>query len=211
MSEHPTTRQRERESDWQSDNAERPSMDIESESSRASEVRLGIRSNPLKLLKHVLSEPGGSQLLLRAFLGFTFSFAGLQKLANPNFFRARAPGSFDQQLLGAIATSPLHRLLSPATHAPVLVALLIAVGELAVGVGTLVGLWGRAAAVAGAILSLSFFLTVSFNDRPYYYGADIVFLFAWTPLIIARPGSWSLDAVLARRARAASAPSPATA
>ncbi len=32
-------------------------------------------------------------LPLRAFLGFTFCFAGLQKLANPQFFDAADPAS----------------------------------------------------------------------------------------------------------------------
>ena len=54
-----------------------------------------------------LAAPGGQLLLLRAFLGVTFTFAGLQKLANPNFLRSGPPGSFDQQLLGAMVTSPL--------------------------------------------------------------------------------------------------------
>jgi hypothetical protein len=53
------------------------------------------------------------------------------------------------------------------------------------------------------LLSLSFFLTVSFNDNPYYYGPDIVFLFAWTPFVLAGSGEWSLDAVFARRAERA--------
>jgi thiosulfate dehydrogenase (quinone) large subunit len=33
--------------------------------------------------------PGRVLLPLRAFLGFTFCFAGLQKLANPRFFESR--------------------------------------------------------------------------------------------------------------------------
>jgi thiosulfate dehydrogenase [quinone] large subunit len=141
-------------------------------------------------------------LLLRAFLGVTFSVAGLQKLANPNFFRASAPGSFVAQVRGAVATSPLHHLLDPALHAPVAVALVIAVGELAVGLGTLVGLLGRVAAIGGMVFSLLFFLAVSFNDQPYYYGPDIVFLFAWTPLVIGGSGHRSLDAWYAQRRRA---------
>ncbi len=140
-----------------------------------------------------------STLVLRAFLGVTFTFAGLQKLANPAFLRANAPGSFEQQVRGSILTSPLHHLLDPALHAPVLVAVVIACGELAVGLGTLAGLRARVAAVCGMLLSLTFFLTVSFNDSPYYYGADIVFLFAWTPFAIAGAGPLSLDALLARR------------
>ncbi len=151
----------------------------------------------------LFSAPGGALLLLRAFLGVTFTFAGLQKLANPDFFRATAPGSFQQQVRGSILRSPLHHLLTPALHASTPVALLISLGEVAVGLGTLVGLFSRIAAVGGMLLSLSFFLTVSFNDNPYYYGPDIVFLFAWTPFVLSTPGEWSLDALFARRAERA--------
>jgi thiosulfate dehydrogenase [quinone] large subunit len=150
-----------------------------------------------------LRAPGGTILVLRAFLGITFTFAALQKLSSHTFFSAHAAGSFQEQLYGAIITSPLHHLLSPATHAPLLVGLVIACGELAVGLGTLFGLFGRVAALGGMLLSLSFFLTVSYNDSPYYYGADIVFLFAWTPFVLGGSGQLSLDGVLARRAAVA--------
>ena len=145
-------------------------------------------------LSSTLAAPGGALLVLRAFLGVTFTFAGLQKLTNRGFFSATTPGSFQQQLRGSILTSPLHHLLTPALHASTLVALVISFGELAVGLGTLLGLFSRIAATGGMLLSLSFFLTVSFNDNPYYYGPDIVFLFAWTPFVLAGSGSWSLDA-----------------
>jgi len=157
---------------------------------------------PARVLS-VFGAPGGSLLVLRAFLGVTFTFAGLQKLTNRNFFNATAPGSFQQQLRGSILTSPLHHLLDPALHASIPVALVISFGELAVGLGTLLGLFGRIAATGGMLLSLSFFLTVSFNDNPYYYGPDIVFLFAWTPFVLAGSGAWSLDAIFARRAERA--------
>jgi thiosulfate dehydrogenase [quinone] large subunit len=159
-------------------------------------------SGPSRVLS-ILHTPGGSLLVLRAFLGVTFTFAGLQKLTNRGFFNATTPGSFQQQLRGSILTSPLHHLLNPALHASTAVALVISFGELAVGLGTLLGLFGRIAATGGMLLSLSFFLTVSFNDNPYYYGPDIVFLFAWTPFILAGSGAWSLDAVFARRAERA--------
>ena len=148
----------------------------------------------------LLSTPGSNLILLRAFLGVTFTFAGLQKLANSSFFSSSAPGSFQAQLRGSIITSPLHHLLSPVLHVSTIVAIVISLGEIAVGLGTLLGLFGRAAAFGGALLALSFFLTVSYNASPYYYGADIVFFFAWTPLILGGSGSWSLDALYARRA-----------
>jgi len=45
-------------------------------------------------------------LPLRLFLGVTFVYAGLQKLANPDFFRASSPVSIHAQLVGAAHTSP---------------------------------------------------------------------------------------------------------
>ncbi len=152
-----------------------------------------------RLLARVRDTPGGPQIILRAFLGVTFTYAGLQKLANRFFFNAANPGSIQAQLHASIATSPIGALLRPAAHVAVLMGLLIAIGELAVGLGTLFGLFGRIAATGGMALSLILFLTVSFNTTPYFYGSDIVFFFAWTPLVLGGSGAWSLDAVIARR------------
>jgi thiosulfate dehydrogenase [quinone] large subunit len=140
---------------------------------------------------------------LRAFLGFTFCFAGLQKLANPGFFQASNPGSIQAQLAGAARRSPIHPLISPLAHVAVPLGLLIAVAELAIGLGTVLGLWQRLAAAGGVALSLMLFLTVSFHSSPYYTGADIVFVFAWTPLLLAGAGPLlSADAAIAARVRA---------
>lgn len=80
---------------------------------------------------------GRALLPLRAFLGFTFCFAGLQKLANPRFFDAADPASIQSQLAGAARRSPIHTLIAPLAHVAVPLGVLIAFGELAVGVGTL--------------------------------------------------------------------------
>src|SRR5579862_8664161 len=142
-------------------------------------------------------------LPLRAFLGFTFCFAGLQKLANPTFFDAASPASIQAQLAGAARRSPLHALITPLAHLAVPLGIVIALGELAIGTGTLLGFRARAAAAGGIALSLMLFLAVSFHSSPYYTGADIVFAFAWTPLLLAGAGPlWSADAMIAARARA---------
>ena len=150
-------------------------------------------------LERLAAVPGGSFIILRAFLGFTFTFAGVQKLTDRYFFQASAPGSIQSQLLASTRSAPwgVHYLVTAADHAPVLVGLMIAFGEIAVGLGTLVGLFSRLAALGGAALSFSFFLTVSFHASPYYYGADLAFFFAWTGLVINGAGRWSLDAMLA--------------
>lgn len=155
---------------------------------------------------------GRALLPLRAFLGFTFCFAGLQKLANPGFFQAGNPGSIQAQLAGAALRSPIHALISPLTHIAVPLGLLIAVAELAIGIGTLLGLRQRLAAAGGVVLSFMLFLTVSFHTSPYYTGADIVFVFAWTPLMLAGAGPLlSADAAIAARARSRQGIRPVTA
>ena len=149
-----------------------------------------------------LERPGYLLLPLRAFLGLTFCYAGLQKLANPAYLNSSSPTSVFAQMHALRSQSPIGPLVSLSLHAPTLVGLLIALGELAVGVGTLLGLLTRVAAIGGAVLALSFFLTVSWNTTPYYYGSDIVFLFAWTVLIaFGAGGVLSMDVWLHNRAR----------
>jgi thiosulfate dehydrogenase [quinone] large subunit len=125
-----------------------------------------------------------------------FCFAGLQKLANPRFFDAADPASIQSQLAGAAWRSPVHALISPLAHIAVPLGFLIAFGELAVGMGTLLG----PAAAGGLALSLMLFLTVSFHSAPYYTGADIVFEFAWTPLLLAGSGSVIVATMVVERA-----------
>ena len=139
-------------------------------------------------------------LPLRLFLGATFLYAGLQKLANPNFFRAQSPISIQAQLIAASHTSPLHALLIHLISQATPIGIIISFSEVAIGIGVLVGLWTRIAALGGAILSFSLFLTISFHASPYFTGADIVFFFAWLPFIITGGGTkLSADAWIANR------------
>jgi thiosulfate dehydrogenase (quinone) large subunit len=137
---------------------------------------------------------------LRLFLGVTFLYAGLQKLANPNFLKNSSPISIHAQLVGSTHLSPIHALTSHLIPIAPAVGLVIAIGETAIGLGILVGLWTRVAAVAGMALSFGLFLTVSFHSSPYFTGSDIVFFFGWTPLALGGAGGApALDTWLARR------------
>ncbi len=147
-----------------------------------------------------LRQTGWVLLPLRLFLGVTFIVASLQKLADPSFFDASSPTSVQRQMEMVAPTSPIGFLVRWSLHGGAVVGVMIALAELAVGVSTLVGLKSRLGAVAGAALALTFFLTVSWTTSPYYYGADIVFLFAWTPFVlVGSAGVLSLDAWIASR------------
>ena len=136
-------------------------------------------------------------LPLRIFLGVTFLFAGLQKLSNPSFFSVKSSSGIHAQMLGSARFSPLRVLVGHLVHYSTPIGWTIAFGELAIGLGVLLGLWTRVAAAAGALLSFSFFLTVSYHSSPYYTGADIVFFFAWIPFILSGSSSrYSIDGAI---------------
>ncbi len=148
------------------------------------------------------TKPEWLLLPLRVFLGSTFTYAGLQKLSDPGYLDPNNPTSAVYQMLRLHDSSPIGPLLSLSAHAPTFVSVMIALSEVAVGVGTLLGLWTRVAAAGGALLAFTFFLTVSWNTTPYYYGADIVFVFAWLVMIAFGPGNQlSVDSWLRNRAR----------
>ena len=142
-------------------------------------------------------------LPLRLFLGITFVYAGIQKLTDPQFFNPTATGFIGKQILAFAHGSPIHSiLLHVALPHALFFGAVIAFGEIAIGIGTLVGFLFRPAAFFGMLLSLLFFLSASWHVYPYFYGADIVFFFAWTPLLLAGPlgsGLPSIDAVMVRR------------
>ncbi|GAA1950783.1 Rieske 2Fe-2S domain-containing protein [Catenulispora subtropica] len=142
-------------------------------------------------------EPAVCLLPLRGFLGATYIYAALQKFHDPAFLDPSAPGSFAAQTASFRHTSPIGFALGPAHDHALAFGLLIAFGELAVGLGTVLGLWTRLAAAGGVLLALTFFLTVSWNTDPYYYGSDLGFAFAFLTLGLAGPTRWSMDAWLA--------------
>ncbi|MFD6874039.1 MULTISPECIES: TQO small subunit DoxD [unclassified Streptomyces] len=144
-------------------------------------------------------------LPLRLFLGVTFVYAGLDKLTDSAFLSATGSGSIGDMMRGVRDTSAIPALVDLALKAPVGFAVVLAVGELLVGLATLAGLLTRLAAAGGALIALSLWLTVSWAVTPYYYGNDLVYLIAWLPLVLAGAPYLSLDALaLARRSEGSS-------
>jgi thiosulfate dehydrogenase (quinone) large subunit len=143
-------------------------------------------------------------LPLRLFLGATFVDAGLGKLLSAAYL-GPGPRGFAAQARGFAHASPIGWLLrAVALRHPEPVGLLLALGELVVGLLTLAGLASRTAAAGGLALSLLFFLTASWHTRPFFYGADLPFAVSWLVLLLAGPaGLPSVDRWLARRQREA--------
>ncbi len=138
-------------------------------------------------------------LPLRLFLGVTFVYAGLDKLTDPAFLSATGDGSIGQQMEAVRDAAAVPGLVELALNSPVGFGAALAAGEVVAGLGALAGLLTRTAALGGALISLSLWLTVSWPATPYYYGNDLAYLLAWTPLVLAGAPALSLDALLNRR------------
>ena len=147
-----------------------------------------------------VTQVGKALLPLRLFMGVTFVYAGLLKLVSPDYLNADSPNGVLKQMQVAAAHSPISFVLNHAIEHATLAGIAIAVGELFAGLGLLVGIWTRFAALGAFVLSLSFFLTVSWGTYPYFFGPDIVFMAGLLPLVVAGDGGlWSVEAVVRKR------------
>ncbi|MGH2465875.1 MAG: Rieske 2Fe-2S domain-containing protein, partial [Candidatus Limnocylindrales bacterium] len=93
------------------------------------------------------------------------------------------------QLAAYSQGSPLAPLIrAVALPAPLLVGVIVAGLEIAVGLGALTGLAYRLSAIVGALIAGTFFLTASWSIRPYYLGPDLPYMVGWVTLAIAGDG-----------------------
>lgn len=139
-------------------------------------------------------------LPLRIFLGFISSYAGMGKLCDPVYFDGGERGSMVKWLNSLHPWALAEPLRDWALQHPVGAGLVIAFLQVIVGVLTVLGLWQRAAAVVGGLLSAALLVTVSWKSVPVYDAPDIIYLAAWSPLIIAGAPVYSVDGWLANEA-----------
>lgn len=140
-------------------------------------------------------------LPLRIFLGITFIYAGLDKITDSGFLADSGPGSIGELMRTVRGSSAVPGLVDLALKDPEGFGYAMGLGEFAVGVGTLFGIFARVAAAGGALISLSLWLTVSWQTTPYFYGNDLIYLMAWLPLVVAGAPVWSVDAGPLRASR----------
>jgi uncharacterized membrane protein YphA (DoxX/SURF4 family) len=136
-------------------------------------------------------------LPLRVFLGFISIYAGMGKLCDPVYFDGGKRGSMVKWLNTLHPWAVAEPLRQFALHHPVGSGLVIAFLQVVVGVLTILGCWQRVAAVVGALLSAALIVTVSWKTVPAYDAPDIIYLAAWSPLIIAGAPVYSVDGRLA--------------
>ncbi|MDX3227228.1 DoxX family membrane protein [Streptomyces sp. ME19-01-6] len=139
-------------------------------------------------------------LPLRIFLGLISIYAGMGKLSDPVYFDGGERGSMVTWLRSLHPWPIAEPLRDVALGHPVGAGLTVAFLQVVVGVLTVLGLWQRLAACFGASLSAALILTVSWRTVPVYDAPDIIYLAAWSPLIIAGAPVYSTDSRLAGEA-----------
>jgi uncharacterized membrane protein YphA (DoxX/SURF4 family) len=136
-------------------------------------------------------------LPMRIFLGFISVYAGMGKLCDPVYFDGDARGSMVTWLRSLEPWAIASPLRDFALAHPVGSGLTVAFLQIIIGVLTVCGLWQRLAASIGALLSAALLMTVSWSSGPAYEAPDIIYLAAWSPLVIAGAPVYSVDGRLA--------------
>ncbi|MFI8303678.1 DoxX family protein [Streptomyces sp. NPDC085927] len=139
-------------------------------------------------------------LPLRLFLGFISIYAGMGKLCDPLYFDGGERGSMVTWLRTLHPWEVAQPLQQFALEHPIGSGLLVAFLQVIVGVLTILGCWQRVGAAIGALLSVALLVTVSWKSVPAYDAPDIIYLAAWSPLIIAGAPVYSVDGRLVARA-----------
>ncbi|GAA3493721.1 DoxX family membrane protein [Streptomyces prasinosporus] len=136
-------------------------------------------------------------LPLRVLLGSISVYAGMDKLCDPLYLGGGGRGSMVKWLHTLHPWDAAEPLRQFALEHPVGSGLALAFLQIVVGVLTVLGCWQRVAAAVGALLSAALLVAVSWKSVPVYETPDIVYLAAWSPLIIAGAPVYSVDGRLA--------------
>ncbi|MEZ0065012.1 putative membrane protein YphA (DoxX/SURF4 family) [Streptacidiphilus sp. MAP12-20] len=132
-------------------------------------------------------------LPLRVFLGCFSLYAGFSKLCDPVYFNGGARGSMMHWLEALHPWSVAQPLLALAMAHPVGAGLAVAFVQINVGVLAILGLWQRLCAAVAMLLAFALLVTVSWQTVPAYDTPEIIYLAAWSPLLLAGAPLFSLD------------------
>lgn len=137
---------------------------------------------------------------MRVFLGCLFVFAGYAKLSYPGFLDPNNQTGFKAILVGIKSGSPIGGLLQPMIDHSSFFGHLTAYSEIAIGLGLLVGLLTRLAALGGIALTTLIALSVNWSSIKQYTGSygwytsvDIAVAVALTVFVLGGSGPLSGD------------------
>jgi len=110
--------------------------------------------------------------ILRAWLGFTWIYAGWDKANDPGFLTAGSPTYIGSQISAFATNSPIDFLLNRVAEHATQIGILIMASEFAVGAATLLWIAPTWAAFGGFLTSLTLWLASTWNVEPYFLASN---------------------------------------
>ncbi len=148
---------------------------------------------------------GWPVLPLRVFLAALFGFAGYAKLSYPGFFDPNSPNGLKASVQAARHGTPIGSALGPLSDHPSLFGHVTAYAEIVIGLGLLVGLLTRLAALGGMVLTALILLSIDWGGVKEYTGSsgwftsvDLAVAAALSVFLLGGAGPFALDNVFLR-------------
>jgi thiosulfate dehydrogenase [quinone] large subunit len=104
--------------------------------------------------------------VLRAWLGFTWIYAGWDKATDPSFLTKGATGFIGDQLIGFSTNSPIGWLFDNLSEQATAVGIFVIFSEFAIGIATLLWIAPTSAAFGGFLTSIILWLASTFYVSP---------------------------------------------
>lgn len=148
---------------------------------------------------------GWPVLPMRVFLAALFLFAGYAKLVYPGFLDPKSTTGFKASVDAVKHGTPVGGALGPLSDHASLFGHLTAFAEIAIGLGLLVGLLTRIAALGGMVLTILIALSINWGGIKQYTGSsgwftsvDFAVAAALSVFLIGGADPFSLDALIWR-------------
>ena len=138
--------------------------------------------------------------VLRAWLSFTWFYAGWDKATDPGFLTKGATGFIGDQLIGFSTNSPVGWLFNNLSDHAIAVGLFVIFSEFAIGIATLLWVAPTSAAFGGFLTSIILWLASTFYVSPFFLASNTAYAVLWLVYFLTLVGNRrSVDIALDRR------------
>ena len=127
--------------------------------------------------------------LLRAWLGFTWIYAGWDKASDPGFLTSGSPTFIGTQLSAFATNSPIGFAIDSVLENATQIGIFVALAEFAIGVATLLWIAPTWAAFGGFAMSLILWLASSWHVKPYFLASNSAYTILWLTYFLFLYGS----------------------
>jgi thiosulfate dehydrogenase [quinone] large subunit len=138
--------------------------------------------------------------VLRAWLSFTWIYAGWDKATDPGFLTEGSSSFIGDQLIGYSNNSPVGWLFNGLAEQANPVGIFVIFSEFAIGLATLLWIAPTSAAFGGFMMSIVLWLGSTFYVSPYFLGSDTAYAILWLVYFLTLVGNRrTVDISLDRR------------